>query len=489
MGNSSSLPTLVRDSEETGRGLCPLEIDRCHCLLGETPISGPLAHQRAYIDTDGWTVRLTNVAPSSFAPPSSLGWEAPPSAGLLADACYARPIASLADMDKDVWCVCCRIWDEQGPDMVQCEEQWQCPIRGGYYHLHCLPGEEGLRPLPDQWWCQRCTLRLSLDDRIPFAEEELAGPAAAAAAKRSRDDSEEDGSSEEDDNPPPPKRIRWAGIRGGKSAPWTRLPPPPLLLTAAAAIPSETPSPACDGSAAVAATVAPAASKKKGTSWTEHEENVLIQVMTAIIESGKTKGERRWVVASQDLKAFGIERSGAGIKAHWLRGMRETTGLDERDKPRPDRMRTTLPKKRTRDGLEEPVEDKALPKAKRGKTDVLEGPQETGDGQKPQKRKRETSKEVEKEEDESAAVRKKVKLPRAGLRSLQKMGEPVDGSSTRKRKREEKTADEQEAADLELAKKLSLEQNGLRTRKRKRTALGTALGLENDDDFSEGADL
>lgn len=66
--------------------------------------------------------------------------------------------------------------------------------------------------------------------------------------------------------------------------------------------------------------------------------------MTAIVqEKHESLGkEERWEEAARRLKQSGINRTAAGVKNHWNRVGRAASGVDERQVPKPHKMKTGL---------------------------------------------------------------------------------------------------------------------------------------------------
>ena len=92
----------------------------------------------------------------------------------------------------------------------------------------------------------------------------------------------------------------------------------------------------------------PAAGGGFRAGWTEHERTKMAQVMKEMVEEkheslGK---EQRWDEAARRLKKYRINRTGPGVKNHWNRVGRATSGIDERTIPKPDKMTTGVPKAR-----------------------------------------------------------------------------------------------------------------------------------------------
>lgn len=78
--------------------------------------------------------------------------------------------------------------------------------------------------------------------------------------------------------------------------------------------------------------------------WTAHEQEMVAQVMTAMVQErhgslGKGEG---WEEAARRLRLLNVNRTAAGIKNHWNRVGRAASQVDERQVPNPHRMKTGL---------------------------------------------------------------------------------------------------------------------------------------------------
>ena len=76
-------------------------------------------------------------------------------------------------------------------------------------------------------------------------------------------------------------------------------------------------------------------------SWSEDEEQALIDVVQECVEQGLS-GEPLWQAAHPMLVARGVNRPIGGMKMRWCRGLRQETRIDERRKKNQRKMITAL---------------------------------------------------------------------------------------------------------------------------------------------------
>lgn len=78
--------------------------------------------------------------------------------------------------------------------------------------------------------------------------------------------------------------------------------------------------------------------------WTTHEQEMVAQVMTAMVQErhGSLGKEEGWEEAARRLRLLNVNRTAAGIKNHWNRVGRAASQVDERQVPNPRRMKTGL---------------------------------------------------------------------------------------------------------------------------------------------------
>lgn len=81
-----------------------------------------------------------------------------------------------------------------------------------------------------------------------------------------------------------------------------------------------------------------------GAGWTAHEQEMVAQVMTEMVQERQESlgKEERWEEAARRLRLLNVNRTAAGIKNHWNRVGRAASQVDERQVPNPQRMKTGL---------------------------------------------------------------------------------------------------------------------------------------------------
>lgn len=84
--------------------------------------------------------------------------------------------------------------------------------------------------------------------------------------------------------------------------------------------------------------------KKQDVKWTAHEKDLVRSLMEEVISEQQVNlTEKKWEVISDRLAARnGFVRSKTSIKNYWNREGRSQTGVDERRKPNPNKMVTSL---------------------------------------------------------------------------------------------------------------------------------------------------
>lgn len=95
------------------------------------------------------------------------------------------------------------------------------------------------------------------------------------------------------------------------------------------------------GSEQPEATVKP---KKQDKSWTAHERDLVRALMQEVLAEGQVNlTEKKWEVISDRLASrYGFRRSNTSIKNYWNRQGRAQTGVDERRKPNPTKLTTSV---------------------------------------------------------------------------------------------------------------------------------------------------
>ncbi|KAJ9631989.1 hypothetical protein H2203_000390 [Taxawa tesnikishii (nom. ined.)] len=103
---------------------------------------------------------------------------------------------------------------------------------------------------------------------------------------------------------------------------------PPNTPVAARSAPINTPAPSPGG---------------RGALWTDHENNALVAVMTAVVNAGLGGVDARFNECSTRLlQQYGIQRSAAAVKNQWNRRLREQSGVEDRSRPYSGNASTSL---------------------------------------------------------------------------------------------------------------------------------------------------
>ena len=109
----------------------------------------------------------------------------------------------------------------------------------------------------------------------------------------------------------------------------------------------------------------------KGANWTDQEKQWVAALMRELMDSNSevSKTEKRWIVVRDRLQErYGVDRTHTAVKNYWNREGRQTSGLDERNKPNPNKLVTGVqpPEQRKQLRLKRKAEGA---KAKRDETD------------------------------------------------------------------------------------------------------------------------
>ena len=109
----------------------------------------------------------------------------------------------------------------------------------------------------------------------------------------------------------------------------------------------------------------------KGANWTDQEKQWVAALMQELMSSNSdvSKTEKRWIVIRDRLQErYGVDRTHTAVKNYWNREGRRTSGLDERNKPNPNKLVTGVqpPEQRKQLRLKRKAEDA---KAKQDETD------------------------------------------------------------------------------------------------------------------------
>ena len=100
----------------------------------------------------------------------------------------------------------------------------------------------------------------------------------------------------------------------------------------------------------------------KGANWTDEEKAQVATLMREIMGSSSdvSKTEKRWQVVRDRLQdRYGVDRTHTAVKNYWNREGRQTSGLDERNKPNPNKLVTGVqaPEQRRQLRLKRKAED------------------------------------------------------------------------------------------------------------------------------------
>ena len=77
-------------------------------------------------------------------------------------------------------------------------------------------------------------------------------------------------------------------------------------------------------------------------SWTPQEEEALVSIMRPMVSEGTFRTERKWFLASEQMKERGFNRNPGGCRMVWCRSLRARTGIDERYRAKVRRLVTGI---------------------------------------------------------------------------------------------------------------------------------------------------
>ena len=92
-------------------------------------------------------------------------------------------------------------------------------------------------------------------------------------------------------------------------------------------------------------------SKRDVRAWVEEEKIIVQQLMEELMNEGVVAAhtEQRWIIISERLASrYSIQRTWTSVKNYWNRDGRHASGLDERKKKQPDRLKTGIQNKEQR---------------------------------------------------------------------------------------------------------------------------------------------
>lgn len=119
--------------------------------------------------------------------------------------------------------------------------------------------------------------------------------------------------------------------------------------------------------------------KKQQSNWTVTEKDLVRLLMEEVINEKQVNlTEKKWEVISDRLaQRFNVARSKTSVKNYWSREGRLLTGLDERRKPNPEKLVTSVqnPEQRKR------ARQQTARPSKRKRTDVEEDDNTSEDGE------------------------------------------------------------------------------------------------------------
>ncbi len=238
--------------------------------------------------------------------------------------------------------------------MVQCDNTSKHGANKGWFHYSCvgLPTSTTLNE-NESWYCEACQATTP-SPGSPGSDDYVAS---------TDDDNKSVGDYTYEDNKKSSKQGRIVHSRSGKTGtPASLLPnndgyqvtkkaqkPQAEKATSSHKVSSKKTSPAKPNKAG---------SRAKAIPWNQHEKNAAMTVMGEIVTKQVPgyKTETRWQIASDRmLERFNVSRTGPMVKNYWNREGRRDSGVDERNKPDPDRMVT---------GVQDPGKRREARKAK-----------------------------------------------------------------------------------------------------------------------------